>query len=73
MRDESFERYHSFMRGFRAGVTASVRDPAMFENKVAHIRDEYESGFERGTKERRAIHAEVCDRTGYKPTILRAV
>lgn len=69
---EPYTRYHTFMRGWRAGACASVRDPALYDHADKMIRDEYEAGFARGTMDRRELHAEVCERTGYKPTILRA-
>lgn len=67
---ESFERYHSFMRGWKHGSAGSAEDPS-FAKARAHLFKEYTDGYERGRKDRRALHVEISQRTGYVPNPLR--
>lgn len=67
-----FERFHSFMKGWRCGATSGFLDEAFTKHESAEIRALYDEGYKRGLADRGKISSELCERFDYKPNILRA-
>jgi hypothetical protein len=63
-----FERFHTFMRGWKDGACGRVMNPIVNSGVLL---DEYQNGYARGRVDVRVVHIEQMARTGYDPNLLR--
>ncbi len=70
-RDEGYEQYISWMRGWRDSAAGRARNPALFQSEKEVIRRCYEAGYIAGRIDVHIASDTASKLYNYTPTVLR--